>query len=276
ITNVSRSAAAINEGGTIGVSGAFTDPVAGQTHQLIVSWGDGSANTTLPLAAGVFTFSTNHQYLEEGNFTIRVTVQAANGGSDTVRLPVTPAGLVSWWSGEGNANDVADNNPGTLNGNVTFTSGKTGKAFNFDGNRGSFVNVPNASSLNSNTGTWSFWLKTTQTSGFVGLVGKHDASSSVNGITMQLDGGHARVEVKSGNQTTLLTGTTTLSDGQWHLMTLAFQSGGPVVLYIDGRTETSGTAPTFTFNATPLRFGVMLDTFWTPYNGLLDDVQIFN
>jgi hypothetical protein len=276
ITNVSRSAAAINEGGTIGVSGAFTDPVAGQTHQLIVSWGDGSANTTLPLAAGVFTFSTNHQYLEEGNFTIRVTVQAANGGSDTVTFPVTPAGLVSWWSGEGNANDVADNNPGTLNGNVTFTSGKTGKAFNFDGNRGSFVNVPNASSLNSNTGTWSFWLKTTQTSGFVGLVGKHDASSSVNGITMQLDGGHARVEVKSGNQTTLLTGTTTLSDGQWHLMTLTFQSGGPVVLYIDGRTETSGTAPTFTFNATPLRFGVMLDTFWTPYNGLLDDVQIYN
>src|SRR5262249_61596254 len=93
---------------------------------------------------------------------------------------------------------------------------------------------------------------------------------------MQMDAGHARVEVKSGSQTTLLTGTTTLNDGQWHLMTLAFQSGGPVVLYIDGHTETSETAPTFTFNATPLRFGVMTDGFWTPYNGLLDEVQIFN
>jgi hypothetical protein len=276
ITSVSRSAAAINEGGTLGVSGVFTDPVAGQTHQLIVSWGDGSANTTLSLAVGVFTFSTNHQYLEEGDFTIRVTAQAANGSSDTVTLPVTAAGLVSWWSAEGNAADVADNNPGALNGNVTFVPGKTGKAFSFDGNSGSYVNVPDAANLDSNTGTWSFWLKTTQTSGFVGLVGKSDAAGSVNGITMQLDQGHARVEVKANGPTTLLTGTTTLNDGQWHLMTLTFQPGGPVILYIDGHMETSGTAPVFTFNPNPLRFGVMTDGFWTPYNGLLDDVQIYN
>ena len=277
ITNISRSAAAISEAGTIGVSGAFTDPIAGSTHQLIVSWGDGSANTTLPLAAGVFTFSTSHQFLEEGIFAIRVTVQAANGSSDTVTLPVTPAGLVSWWSAEGNAADVADNNPGTLNGNVTFTSGKTGRAFSFDGNRSSFVNVPNAANLNSTTGTWSFWFKTTQNDPYVGLVGKSDMSSSLNGITMQLYQGHARVEVKSNSQTLLLEPSTPLlNDGQWHQMTLNFQSSGPVVLYLDGQARATGTAPTFTFNATPLRFGVMIDGFWNPYNGLLDDVQTYN
>jgi hypothetical protein len=279
ITNLSRSAAAINEGGTIAVSGAFTDPIAGQTHQLIVSWGDGSANTTLSLAAGVFTFSTNHQYLEEGNFAIRVTVQSPNGGSDTVTLPVTPAGLVSWWAGEGNAADVADNNPGTLNGNVTFAPGKTGKAFSFDGSSSSFVNVPDATNLDSTTGTWSFWLKTTQTSGFVGLVGKNDGpGGSVNGITMQMDQGFARVEVKSANQTLLLNPTAVhLNDGQWHQMTLTFVSGGQVVLYIDGQPAATGTAPAFTFGANdPLRFGVQTDGFWTPYNGLLDDVQVYN
>src|SRR5262249_13155576 len=50
-----------------------------------------------------------------------------------------------------------------------------------------------------------------------------------------------------------------------------------VVLYIDGQALATGTAPTFTFGANdPLRFGVMTDGFWTPYNGLLDEVQVFN
>ena len=43
-----------------------------------ISWGDGSADTTLNLGAGVLTFSTTHQYLDNqpGNapFTISVTV----------------------------------------------------------------------------------------------------------------------------------------------------------------------------------------------------------
>jgi hypothetical protein len=276
ITSLTHSAFGINEGGQITVNGQFTDPLAGQAHTAVIAWGDGSAGTTLTLPAGVFSFSANHQYLEEGDFGIRVTVQGAVGVSETLTLPVTPAGLVSWWSGEGNAADVADNNPGTLNGNVSFAPGKVGKAFSFDGNNSSYVNVPDATNLDGNTGTWSFWLKTTQTSGFVGLVGKSDSSGSVNGITMQMDQGHARVEVKGNGPTTLLTGTTTLNDGQWHLMTLTFQSGGPVVLYVDGKVEKSDTAVAFTFNPNPLRFGRMTDGFWTAYNGLLDDVQVYN
>ena len=197
----------------------------------------------------------------------------------------TPAGLVSWWAdgntpttvpttGPTTSPDIGGTNPGTLNGGVTFTPGKVGSGFNFDGSRGSFVNIADAPSLDSTTGTWNFWLKTTQTGGFIGLVGKHDAASSLHGITMQLDQGHARIEVK-GTATTLLTGTTTLNDGQWHNMALTFQSGGPAIMYIDGRVQVSGTAPDFSFNATPLRFGSMLDTFWTPYNGQLDEVQVF-
>src|SRR5262249_23579566 len=91
-----------------------------------------------------------------------------------------------------------------------------------------------------------------------------------------MDTGHARVEVKGPGPTLLLTGTTTLNDGLYHHMALTFQSGGATVLYVDGRVEASGTAPTFSFNATPLRFGRMLDGFWTAYNGQLDEVQIFS
>jgi hypothetical protein len=284
ITSLTHSAFTINEGGQVTLAGQFSDPLAGQGHTVVVSWGDGSTDTTLPLGAGIFSFSASHQYAEEGNFAIRVTVRATDTSSDTVSLPVTPAGLVSWWSAEGSgttAVDVADNNPGTLNGGVTLVSGKTGKAFSFDGNsnRGSYVEVKDAANLDSTTGTWAFWLKTTQTSSFVGLVGKNDGpGGSFNGITMQMDGGFARVEVKSGSQTLLLNPTTVhLNDGQWHQMALTFVSGGQVVLYIDGKVAATGTAPSFSFGANdPLRFGVMTDGFWTPYNGLLDDVQVYN
>jgi hypothetical protein len=284
ITGLSHSAYAINEGGQFTISGTFSDPLAGQAHTAVVSWGDGSPNSTLAIVPGLFSFSAGHQYTEEGNFSVRVTVSAADGSSDTVTLPATPAGLVSWWSAEGSttaALDVADNNPGTLNGGVTFVPGRTGQAFSFDGNpdRGSYVEVPDAANLDSTTGTWSFWLKTTQTSGFVGLVGKNDGpGGSLNGITMQMDQGFARVEVKGPGPTLLLNPTNVhLNDGQWHQMTLTFVSGGQAVLYIDGQSAATGTAPTFTFGANdPLRFGVMTDGFWTPYNGLLDDVQVYN
>jgi hypothetical protein len=285
-TTINRSAAAITEGSTLTVSGTFTDPASGQGHQLVVTWGDNTANTTLTLPVGVFTFSTNHAYTRPGNFEIRITVTAGAGGSDSVTLPVTaasilpPGGLTGWWTGDGNnsttAPDIAGTNPGSLNGGVTYAAGRVGNAFSFDGGDGSFVNIADAPSLNATRATWGFWLKTTQTSAFVGLVGKHDAGGSVNGVTMQLDQGHARVEVKGNGPTLLLTGTSALADGQWHLMMLSFQSGGQTILYIDGQQQASGTAPAFAFNATPLRFGRMLDNFWTPYNGLLDEVQIFN
>jgi serine/threonine protein kinase len=62
--------------------------------------------------------------------------------ADNSKLPQTakapaavpaPAGLVSWWRGEGNARDVRGNNHGTAVGNVSYASGQVGLAFKFDG-----------------------------------------------------------------------------------------------------------------------------------------------
>jgi hypothetical protein len=290
LTSLSRSATVITEGSPFIVNGTFTDAVPGQTHQVVISWGDNTPNATLSLAAGVFTFSASHAYTHGGNYTIQVTVSAADGTSDALTLPATaasltpPTGLVGWWTGDGNspttAPDIAGTNPGTLNGGVTYAAGEVGNAFKFDGNpnKSSYVNIPDAPSLDSTTGTWDFWFNTTQNQQYVGVVGKSDSGSSINGITMQLFQGHARVEVKGPGPTLLLEPMTPiLNDGQWHQMTLTFQSGGTVILYIDGQARAMGTAPTFSFGANdPLRFGVMTDSFWTPYSGLLDEVQVFN
>ena len=56
------------------------------------------------------------------------------------------ASLVSWWPGDGNANDIAGTNNGTLRGGATATTlGVVGQAFSFDGTN-NYVQIPNAPS----------------------------------------------------------------------------------------------------------------------------------
>ena len=52
-----------------------------------------------------------------------------------------PPGMVSWWPGDGNANDIQDGNHGTLRNGATFAPGKVGQAFSLDGVAAS-VDVP--------------------------------------------------------------------------------------------------------------------------------------
>src|SRR5258708_26090521 len=51
-------------------------------------------------------------------------------GAPPTNCAPAPSGLISWWPGEGNANDVADANSGTLHGGVTFSNGVVGQACN--------------------------------------------------------------------------------------------------------------------------------------------------
>src|SRR5437868_660747 len=50
-------------------------------------------------------------------------------------LAAIPAlsGPVAWWSGDGNTNDSAGMDQGTLHGNATYATGVVGQAFSFDG-----------------------------------------------------------------------------------------------------------------------------------------------
>src|SRR5579859_681845 len=55
-------------------------------------------------------------------------------------------GLVSWWPGNGNYNDVISGNNGTPFGGVGFAPAEYGKGFSFTGNDGRIF-VPDAPSL---------------------------------------------------------------------------------------------------------------------------------
>jgi hypothetical protein len=89
------SAPSLGEGSTLTLGGTFTDPDTNQTHTVVINWGDGSANTTVNLAAGVTSFSgISHLYVEAstgqpgGSYPIAVTVTDSYGTSTSANASV--------------------------------------------------------------------------------------------------------------------------------------------------------------------------------------------
>ena len=75
ITSFALSATDLEAGGTVTATGAFTDGGALDTHAIKLDWGDGSALTTMDLAAGIFAFTTDaHTYAATGDYTVSATV----------------------------------------------------------------------------------------------------------------------------------------------------------------------------------------------------------
>src|SRR5262249_16200102 len=67
-----------------------------------------------------------------------------------------PSGMMAWWPGDGNANDIAGQSSGTLRAGVTFAARKVGNAFSFDGT-GEVIVADNAS-LNIQQLTMDAWV----------------------------------------------------------------------------------------------------------------------
>ena len=90
-----------------------------------------------------------------------------------------PPGIVSWWPGDGNADDIQGSNNGSVIGTVGFTTGKVGQAFNFGGS--GHILVPDSPSLNLiNELTLDFWYNRSSPGGFFGSIAKRGPGEVTN------------------------------------------------------------------------------------------------
>src|SRR5947199_9852261 len=89
----------------------------------------------------------------------------------------TPSGMVSWWPGEGNANDIVDGNSGTLQGGATFAAGYVGQAFLLDGVN-AYVDAGNAPNLHVSGGDFTVeaWVRFNALGGDMSIMDKMSAS----------------------------------------------------------------------------------------------------
>jgi len=94
------------------------------------------------------------------------------------QVAITPTdGLVSWWHGDGNANDSADSNHGTLLNGGTYAPGVFGSAFSLDGIN-DHVRVANSANLQFTTAlTLAAWVSPSSRGTVDNIISKWDAIS---------------------------------------------------------------------------------------------------
>jgi YVTN family beta-propeller protein len=304
---------AVNPAGTRAyVANAGSDTVsvidtASNTVVATVAVGDGPRGVAVT-PAGTRTYvanqdSNNVSVIDTATNTVVATVAVGTspaafglfitpGGTPTPTCVSPPANMISWWPGDGNANDIADGNPGTLIGAVTFGAGKVGQGFKF-ADFEQRVEVPAASNLRI-TGpmTLDAWVtfnavvdsvfgnapiaaKWGDTNHGTGGYGLFVFSNGRPFFAVSLTGGDVFSAVSPD---ALAPGQTAHIAGVW--------TGTELQLYVDGilKANTAFSGPIFDNGTIPLLMGAYNPSL-TGFNpagpidtidGVIDEVEVFN
>ena len=208
------------------------------------------------------------------------------------RSALAPAGLVSWWPAEGNANDIIGTNHGSFQGNATTVStGMVNSAFNFTGST-DCVYITNSASLNpSSSFTIETWVYP-RTDGFADLVSKwgdrYDLSDQ-RSYHLSLDQGRVVYfaisdtdHQRDASFHQFKSGPNAVTLQAWnHLAAVYDQTNGIRRIYVNGVEITNRTdSPITVLNgAAPLSLGAgrpgSTDVV-NPFDGLLDEVSFYS
>ena len=202
--------------------------------------------------------------------------------------PPPPGSLVAHWAlDEGSGTIAADasgsGNTGTLVNGPVWTAGPGSPAVAFDG-IDDHVAAPHATRAQRVPLTVTAWIKTSSTTGVVGIVNKY-AAGSFDGYNVFMNGGalcawyirSASNLVYDGGGCTL--STTGYNDNQWHQVVYVVDASG-AQLYVDGAPKASRAwtgsagAPTTT---QPVHVGHYPGAFGGAeyFPGAIDDVRIY-
>ena len=255
-----------------------------------------SAGTaSLVTNSGSWTWTCNGQY-GGTNASCSANVQLANSCS------AQQAGLVSWWPGNNNANDLIGGNNGTLENGAGFGLGEVDDAFSLNGNNQYvLIGQPVPSNLQiQNAITLSAWIypnayPTTdgtpnggQTWGMI--EGSEEPSNNAaagiffNGYQSFLPDvpiGAIDFDLADGSAWHQAFTTTQVPLNQWTLVTATATANNPMQIYFNGvaqPTVNNGTTPftgQISYNGDWFAIGQDDEENW-PFNGLIDETQIYS
>ena len=185
--------------------------------------------------------------------------------------------LVAWYRFDGDATDSSGNNlHGTEMGDPTYTTGVFGQAIDLDGD-GDYVDCGLDPKFDiTEFITFTYWIQVRAfDAAWQTVLSRGDDSwrSSRAGSEGTESFMEAAVGGTSGNY---LYGVTPVDDGQWHHVGATYD-GTTFYLYLDGELESSEPSTgQITVSSYPLYIGENSQATGRHWNGLIDDVMIFN
>jgi len=201
--------------------------------------------------------------------------------------PSTPltTGLYSVYNAENNANDSFGSNNGTAVGGLTYSTGKIGQAFQFNGSN-AYVSLPNNSLNFTGDFSVSMWINPTSVSGFSGLFGNQIGVTYANfyGYLCFINAGYIYFDIyngASGSATGRWKTTSAISTSVWTHVTIVKKPNQAVKYYINGTLDAAvltygsdnGNLVYHTTNLGTLganRYSLGTDAY---YNGKIDAVN---
>ena len=191
-----------------------------------------------------------------------------------------PAGLVSWWPGDGDATDFVGSNDGTMIPNAFatgFVTSGNGQAFNFTG-----ATLETTLIVSYATGaTFDAWIKTSVDSGMVMSGGGGGTLDSGMGLFVEFGAVLSLFGTKGiSGDTNFVIGAFPISDGAFHHVAGTWTGDTTVdgvKLYVDGNLVAEGTADVaITTDSRPLHIGAHTTIAHRKFIGLIDEVEVFS
>lgn len=181
-----------------------------------------------------------------------------------------PGGLVSWWPGDGNTDDIQGENHGTLLDGATFAAGLVGRAFSFGG-IGRVSAPATGLPIDDNDRTLDLWVNVnTFYAGEAFFAGYGSFGSTDQTYHLGTSG-----RTLFFSQWGQAIHGPDLETGRWYHVAVT-NAGASVTLYLDGEPVASGDLRINTPGRTELFIGSLPGDSSKRVDGLIDEVEVFN
>ena len=218
---------------------------------------------------------TNATLANSGEYAVIVTSGTCNASATTNVTVVPPASLVAHYPFCSDANDATVNaNNGSITGATLANDrfGNSNSAYSFDGDDKIEIADNAIFDLGTSNYSISYWMKSTQSS-IGGMIMKMSPGNNYSGFTQYSVNGNIQARSQNADP---VNSSSAINDNNWHHIVYT-RNGNTQKLYIDNVLEGTVTGtPADVSNAETLTLGVDNTGSNQYYQGLLDDIKIYN